>query len=341
MSDSHPNPDDDPPYAGRGAFWLAAGNSLPGELEPRAGLPLLDGGAMLGEFHDADELGEPAFVCRRPDGAGSTLKEVVALAGKVPTRKELGAQERVLLDALLEADDLRADQREAFGDMRAAIDAQFGRYLSLTERQRAWVLSECEERGISLQTPAQRNANVPRGREVAPAWGQGQLPLAPPGRAAVAKAVVREALPDASSLVQAGAAADLETFMREERGARATVAAGSPPARSRPAILPAAPVVADVTLTAAGATLFLDAGGAGPAKTDAPIAAKELRDSILRSAKATALQARKPVRIVDDAGTELAQIDARGMLHPPAAEPATPPGGGSGARRRRPAASPR
>lgn len=188
------------------------------------------GGAEAAPAAPLDPGTSATFVCRRP-ASGGNLEAALNVAGKIPTRKELGAQEVLCLDALLEAGDLRPDQRDAFQDMRAAIDPQFGRYPSLTPKQRSWVLGECEKRGIDPRPPEVKNANVPREKPVAPMWNQQQLPLAPPGRKppeppkprgafqrrpSGAAEVVDDALSGESDLVRAGAAADLEEFIAKE-----------------------------------------------------------------------------------------------------------------------------
>jgi hypothetical protein len=50
-----------------------------------------------------------------------------------------------------------------------------------------------EKLGIDVDDPAERNANVPRGREVAPAPVLQQLPKAPPGRSSMGQRMADEA----------------------------------------------------------------------------------------------------------------------------------------------------
>jgi hypothetical protein len=246
------------------------------------------------------------------------------------TRAELGAEERRLLDALLREGDLKDEAREAFADMRGAIDAAFGRYPSLTAKQRAWVLSECEERGIDGRDPAERNKAVPRGREVAPAWDQVKLPLSPPGRPPVA-AIVRGVeqgftlpaplhpgplpgrvplvCPDKGRLVMeevdrvgsVGFKVDMRAFQAAARKA----AAGAPFTMQPGSVEP----IDVCTLTVEGAALFVEGGKPGALE-----AARDFRASTVRSVSASARSNRRTVRILDDAGRELASVDHRGML---------------------------
>jgi len=100
---------------------------------------------------------------------------------KLPT-KELGELDRKKLRAALDDHELWEKARADFEDMLSRIDPQFGDFTALTDRQRAYVDGQLEKLGISVEDPAERNANVPRGREVQTAWKQAELPLAPPGR---------------------------------------------------------------------------------------------------------------------------------------------------------------
>lgn len=79
---------------------------------------------------------------------------------KLPTCR---ADDMALLAALLADDvELREDQRAAFEDMREKL----GTYWTLTVPQRKFLIAVAERLAVDTQTPAERNANVPRGREV-------------------------------------------------------------------------------------------------------------------------------------------------------------------------------
>jgi hypothetical protein len=85
------------------------------------------------------------------------------------------------LRALLMSDRLREDEAESFDDMLTRLER--GRF-PLTEKQRAWVLSRCEELGVDPdpRSHEERNRDVPRGREVATPPVLTNLPKAPPRR---------------------------------------------------------------------------------------------------------------------------------------------------------------
>lgn len=96
-------------------------------------------------------------------------------------KQDQRAADLYALDQLLRENDLSDYERGAFENMNERLAR--GRY-PLTEKQRTWVLGRCEELGVDadLREHAERNANVPRGREVAtPGVLQG-LPKDPPGR---------------------------------------------------------------------------------------------------------------------------------------------------------------
>lgn len=85
------------------------------------------------------------------------------------------------LSSLLDLEELSEYERDAFDDMLAPLMA--GRYRQLTERQREWVMGRCDVLGIVIGDPAERNKNVPRGREVEAPDILKRLPKAPPRRA--------------------------------------------------------------------------------------------------------------------------------------------------------------
>lgn len=70
-----------------------------------------------------------------------------------------------MLDALLADDvELTQNERDAFRDMRDRLDDG---QRELTKPQRRWASDVAAHLGADGLTPAERNANVPRGREVA------------------------------------------------------------------------------------------------------------------------------------------------------------------------------
>lgn len=89
-----------------------------------------------------------------------------------------------VLRALLAAD-LRDDgqEREAFEEMNEFLGANLR--ASLSTKQRAWARDRAEQLELEWEPqkdPAERNKDVPRGAEVAPAWDVSKLPKRPPGR---------------------------------------------------------------------------------------------------------------------------------------------------------------
>lgn len=146
------------------------------DAAPRTRTPL-DGGGLVGALHDADVRGEPAFVCTRP-ARGAPPRAPSPPTAR--TRKEQGGIDRRKLQAALEEADLKERPRADFEDMLGKIHPQFGDYDCLTDRQRGYVDNVLQELGVDERSPAERNASVPRGRNVELNFGQ--LPLAPPGR---------------------------------------------------------------------------------------------------------------------------------------------------------------
>lgn len=150
-------------------------------LDPYTGPTSLD--AYLDRLRDplADEApepeGAPAFVCTRPARAAAPRAPSPATAR---TKKEQGVIDRRKLQAALADPDLKERPRSDFEEMLGKIEPQFGDYDCLTDRQRGYVQNVLDELGIDERTPAERNASVPRGRNVELSFGQ--LPLAPPGR---------------------------------------------------------------------------------------------------------------------------------------------------------------
>jgi hypothetical protein len=69
--------------------------------------------------------------------------------------------------------------KEAFADMKERLESMPGRVL--TEKQRGWLKRELDSESIEYESPAERNASVPRGKEVAPAYDT-NIPKRPPAR---------------------------------------------------------------------------------------------------------------------------------------------------------------
>ena len=79
-----------------------------------------------------------------------------------------------------EPEQLTAEQFEAFSQMLGRL--REGKQVNLSERQRAWAEGVAEKLEIDVGDPAQRNANVPKGRPVELAPVLKHLPKKPPGR---------------------------------------------------------------------------------------------------------------------------------------------------------------
>lgn len=150
--------------------------SLDAELDARIDPWSLERVVGVDMARGRDETG--VVICRRQGRAPNPL------AG-APTpglsKKAQGEVDRKKLKAALADPDIKDKPREDFGDMLDRIDPQYGDYPCLTDRQRGYVDNVLDELGIDAEDPAERNAAVPRGKEVAPAWNA-KLPLAPPGR---------------------------------------------------------------------------------------------------------------------------------------------------------------
>lgn len=88
-----------------------------------------------------------------------------------------------LLRGLLAVEALAEAEREAFeGMLEWLAGAERGH---LSRKQREWVDAAAERHEVDDGAdPAERNRNVPRGAEVAPAWDASRLPKRPPGRRA-------------------------------------------------------------------------------------------------------------------------------------------------------------
>lgn len=87
------------------------------------------------------------------------------------------------LKGLLDLEELSEYEREAFDGMLANI-MDGGHYRQLTHPQREWAMARCDALGIVVIEAAERNKDVPRGREVpTPAILQ-NLPKTPPRKRA-------------------------------------------------------------------------------------------------------------------------------------------------------------
>ncbi len=77
---------------------------------------------------------------------------------------------------------LTEGERTAFENMLTLLVSPHRQHETLSPNQRAWAVRRAQQLEIDLRDPAERNRNVPRGREVAPAAVLQTLPKAPPGR---------------------------------------------------------------------------------------------------------------------------------------------------------------
>ena len=116
----------------------------------------------------------PSFE-REPEGGVVDLGFNEAVKGNPVRERDL-----LLLRAILGHDDAEHDFAEPFGQMLEKLESERRRYDVLSEKQRQWVEGIAEKLGIDVDDPAERNAGVPRGREVAPAPVLTNLPKQPP-----------------------------------------------------------------------------------------------------------------------------------------------------------------
>ena len=166
------------------------------DIDPYAGRTTLDRHVdtlldrWAGETYAEEELREVALpgdrtgyvVCRRQ---GRAPARVSSGAPAVVSRKAQGELDRKALRAAIADPGTNDKARGDFEDMLDRIHPEFGDYPSLTDRQRSYVENVLAELGIDADDPAERNRNVPRGREVPLAFNA-HLPLSPPGRVPVA-----------------------------------------------------------------------------------------------------------------------------------------------------------
>lgn len=117
----------------------------------------------------------PAAPSPRTNAAASAVASWVEQGDAAQRDRDLG-----MLQALVASVDLRRSEEQAFADMREQLCSRARR--TLTVAQRAWVERRFNELGLLLpwETVRDRNAAVPRGREVAPAFKPG--PKRPPKR---------------------------------------------------------------------------------------------------------------------------------------------------------------
>lgn len=95
--------------------------------------------------------------------------------------EDLRVRDQTLLRALVrDPRELTAEQFEAFTDMLERLG--IGQQQVLTPNQRQWAEGVAEKLELDVGDPAERNAGVPRGREVEPAPVLRKLPKSPPGR---------------------------------------------------------------------------------------------------------------------------------------------------------------
>lgn len=106
--------------------------------------------------------------------------------------EDRGNADRRMLRALLDAGHpdpdfgshaLNPNEYDSFTDM---LDRLEHGQRELTAKQREWAERRCDELGVDWEDPAERNKNVPRGREVEPmaVLRDCMRPLKPPGRKA-------------------------------------------------------------------------------------------------------------------------------------------------------------
>jgi hypothetical protein len=93
-------------------------------------------------------------------------------------RRETRGRDLTRIRELLDCVDVGQREREAFIDMQSWLLQR--EHAQLSEKQRKWVDSRHAE--LLLGDPAERNANVPRGKEVQQPPVLSKLPKAPPGR---------------------------------------------------------------------------------------------------------------------------------------------------------------
>ena len=124
----------------------------------------------------------------REEYGGSSSRGAPADLGFSPNEQRV--KDLVLLHALCDdtlspfGGGLKDAERQAFEDMRDALEAPVRKYETLSPKQREWATRRADEMSLDLRTPAERNADVPRGHEVESRAAQLGLPLAPPGRTA-------------------------------------------------------------------------------------------------------------------------------------------------------------
>ncbi len=118
---------------GRSALWLDTGQNGNGEAEPRL---LSEGPVDLGF-----------------GGSGNPVRD----------------RDLKLLRAVIADDESEDKGRPAFEGMLEMLESPRRRYEVLSPKQREWLEGVAEGCGVDVGDPAERNAHVPRGREVAPA----------------------------------------------------------------------------------------------------------------------------------------------------------------------------
>jgi len=77
---------------------------------------------------------------------------------------------------------LSESEHEAFEDMLTRLESDPRDQLELSEKQRAWVYRRADELDVIVESPAERNKDVPKGREVELSPVLQNRPKKPPGR---------------------------------------------------------------------------------------------------------------------------------------------------------------
>lgn len=85
------------------------------------------------------------------------------------------------LTTLIAHHDLTKSEREAFEDMHRRISGDLPAFKTLHPNARKWV-KEATKKYLLDKSPAERNKNVPRGKEVQVPSVLGNLPKSPPRR---------------------------------------------------------------------------------------------------------------------------------------------------------------
>lgn len=106
----------------------------------------------------------------------------MAVSNPITSAFDRGNDDLDLLNQVLNVDELRDEDRDAFTDMKERLKA--GRIEELTDKQRAYVLGVADRHGIVDEASLNLvlRGLVPRGREVPSPPVLLNRPLRPPGR---------------------------------------------------------------------------------------------------------------------------------------------------------------